>query len=110
MTDRPSIVEAPVRPLRDDHVAARLRSAVGRRTEHPCRSPWRSPLGRRRSPSSAATVPAAASGARLFLVAVADVDVAGFQMTLPADAASLDAVGEFCRTNPNAAVREFTVA
>ena len=55
-------------------------------------------------------VPAAASGSRMFAVAVADVDVAGFQVTLPADATALDALHEFCRTNPAVAVREFTIA
>lgn len=57
-------------------------------------------------------VPAAASGSRIVAVAVAvaDVDVAGFQVTLPADATALDALHEFCRTNPAVAVREFTIA
>ena len=56
-----------------------------------------------------APVPAAASGDRRFVVAIADVDADGRRVALPDDAAALDAFFDLASRLPNVAVREFVV-
>ena len=56
-------------------------------------------------------IPAVAAGGRRFVVAIADIDVAGLRLDLAAaDLASIDTVHAFCAAHPNAAAREFTAS